>query len=155
MLGIGGNKGSRFVNSKRTVPSGNRPHSSSSIVVRQVYAGGASAATTPPNTTISQPNPVSIITAAGTQQQPIHTLGEQQQHQQHAQIISVSAAPTILHATAPGTNNGPAVGGNVNAAGGGVTAGNFGGKYVLVQRAAHIGEIVTPRAASAPPTHNQ
>ena len=35
-----------------------------------------------------------------------------------------------------------------------VSAANFGGKYVLVQRA-HIGEIASPRASSAPPHQNQ
>ncbi|EAL38809.2 AGAP011995-PA, partial [Anopheles gambiae str. PEST] len=85
---------------------------------------------------------------------------------QHGQqIISVSAAPTIVHATAAASNNNGTVGGNVNVGvtaaagatptGAAAAAGTFGGKYVLVQRAAHIGDIVTPRAASAPPTHNQ
>uniref|UniRef100_A0A182MGG8 DEUBAD domain-containing protein n=1 Tax=Anopheles culicifacies TaxID=139723 RepID=A0A182MGG8_9DIPT len=149
---------SRLVNSKRTVSAGGRPHSS--IVVRQVYTGGAAGAATgstvanTAGTAASQSNPISIITATQSQHQHIHSLGEQLQ--QHGQIISVSAAPTIVHATAASNNNGTN-GGNVNAGTGGspVGTGNFGGKYLLVQRAAHIGEIVTPRAASAPPTHNQ
>uniref|UniRef100_A0A182W256 Protein ASX-like PHD domain-containing protein n=1 Tax=Anopheles minimus TaxID=112268 RepID=A0A182W256_9DIPT len=149
---------SRLVNSKRTVSAGGRPQSS--IVVRQVYtsgaagAGTASTAANTAGTAASQSNPISIITATQSQHQQIHSLGEQLQ--QHGQIISVSAAPTIVHATAASNNNGTN-GGNVNAGTGGapVSAGNFGGKYLLVQRAAHIGDIVTPRAASAPPTHNQ
>uniref|UniRef100_A0A4Y0BHJ5 DEUBAD domain-containing protein n=1 Tax=Anopheles funestus TaxID=62324 RepID=A0A4Y0BHJ5_ANOFN len=161
VLGIGGNKVSRLVNSKRTVSVGGRPQSS--IVVRQVYTGGFTGAATTSAAAnasaaggASQSNAVSIITANPSQHQqpPIHSLGEQLQ--QHGQIISVSAAPTIVHATAASNNNGTN-GGNVNTGPGGapVSTGNFGGKYLLVQRAAHIGEIVTPRAASAPPTHNQ
>uniref|UniRef100_A0A182KBI4 Protein ASX-like PHD domain-containing protein n=1 Tax=Anopheles christyi TaxID=43041 RepID=A0A182KBI4_9DIPT len=169
VLGFGGNKVSRLLNTKRTVSAGARQQQSP-IVVRQVYASGAGAATSTPSVVnasaagaASQSNPISIITAPQSQQQQLHTLGEQlQQHGQ--QIISVSAAPSIVHATAASNNNGT-IGGNVNvgtggapsapASAGAAAAGNFGGKYVLVQRAAHIGEIVTPRAASAPPTHNQ
>jgi hypothetical protein len=35
-----------------------------------------------------------------------------------------------------------------------VSAASFGGKYLLVQRA-HIGEMATQRASSAPPHQNQ
>ena len=161
---------SRLVNSKRTVSAGARQPSP--IVVRQAYAGGAAGAATPPSVVnasaaagpANQSNPISIIATPQSQQQQqqLHTIGEPlQQHGQ--QIISVSAAPTIVHATAAASNNNGTVGGNDNvgvtaaagATGAAAAAGTFGGKYVLVQRAAHIGDIVTPRAASAPPTHNQ
>lgn len=165
---------SRLVNSKRTVSAGARQPSP--IVVRQAYAGGAAGAATPPSVVnasaaagpANQSNPISIIATPQSQQQQqqqqLHTIGEPlQQHGQ--QIISVSAAPTIVHATAAASNNNGTVGGNDNVGvtaaagatptGAAAAAGTFGGKYVLVQRAAHIGDIVTPRAASAPPTHNQ
>ncbi|XP_052869367.1 uncharacterized protein LOC128275031 [Anopheles cruzii] len=152
-LGIGANKvaGPRLLNPKRIVATtGNR--NPPSIVVRQVYTGGG--------TTGVQSNPISIIAQSTQQphsvqqhpQQQIHALGEQLQ--QHAQIISVTAAPTIVQ-TASNNNGGNPITGAAVSGAAASSVGNFGGKYVLVQRAAHIGEIVTPRAASAPPTHNQ
>lgn len=107
----------------------------SSIVVRHVY------------TTTGQSNPGTISIISTTQQQ------QQQQNQPSQQpqprIITAAEAAELQHAqiiSVPG----PAGGGNAP----GTAGGSFGGKYVLVQRA-HIGDIVTPRAASAPPTQNQ
>ncbi|XP_055621187.1 polycomb protein Asx isoform X5 [Toxorhynchites rutilus septentrionalis] len=136
---VGNKLGPRLINPKRITSVGRQP---SSIVVRHVY------------TTAGQSNPGTISIISASQQQQQQQQQKQQPHQsqqqriittadaaelQHAQIISVSGAGGMSNLAVSATGPG---------------GGSFGGKYVLVQRA-HIGDIVTPRAASAPPTQNQ
>nr|XP_029731489.1 polycomb protein Asx isoform X3 [Aedes albopictus] len=132
---LGNKVGPRLVHPKRiaTATVGRQP---SSIVVRHVY------------TTAGQSNPGTISIISTSQQQQ----NQQPSQQPQPRIITAAEAAELQHAqiiSVPGPGGGPA-GSNVPGAAGG----SFGGKYVLVQRA-HIGDIVTPRAASAPPTQNQ
>lgn len=143
---VGNKVGPRLVNPKRLTTIGRQP---SSIVVRHVY------------TTAGQSNPgaISIISTSQQQQQQQQQLQQQQLQkvqtvQTQPRIITATEAAELQHAQIISVS-GPGGTGNITvSAAGGPNGGSFGGKYVLVQRA-HIGDIVTPRAASAPPTQNQ
>ncbi|XP_055591735.1 polycomb protein Asx-like isoform X3 [Uranotaenia lowii] len=156
---LGNKVGPRLVNPKRIATIGRQP---SSIVVRHVY------------TTAGQTNPGTIsIISASQQQQPqqpqqqqpqqpqqqqiLQQQPQQQQQQHQPRILTATEAAELQHAqiisvSGPGgmTNIAVSAAGAVPSGPGG----SFGGKYVLVQRT-QLGDIVTPRAASAPPTQNQ
>lgn len=113
----------------------------SSIVVRHVY------------TTAGQSNPGTISIISASQQQQQQQQQKQQQSQSQQRIITAVEAAELQHAQIISVSSAGGMG-NLAVSGTGPGGGSFGGKYVLVQRA-HIGDIATPRAASAPPTQNQ